>query len=184
MPHTRLGPRWLLLLTLPIIVGLMTIPATAQSTDRPCAAANAPADGFQSRGIGLTGSELEAMYGPGEARQGAIIYDWNGVELHQDGCDLILDFPPEVAERQMHEFALAESLLPADAVYAGSFARGTGAKPEAAMSLWRSASLAKRFAQMGEHRGGEVLIVYTYQAQGSQPGQIQHIALRTLELPA
>ncbi len=78
--------------------------------------------------------------------------------------------------------ALAESLLPADAEYAGSFARGTAIWSQQPASLWRSASLAERFADMGEDRGGEILILYTYQQNGIEPGPIERVELRTLEL--
>jgi acetyl-CoA/propionyl-CoA carboxylase biotin carboxyl carrier protein len=63
-------------------------------------------------------------------------------------------------------------------------ARGTAIWSEAAASLWHSDSLAERFAQWGENRGGEILIVYTYEQEGIEPGPIQRIELRTLELPA
>jgi hypothetical protein len=37
---------------------------------------------------------------------------------------------------------------------------------------------------MGEDRGGEILILYTYQQQdGIEPGPIERVELRTLELP-
>ena len=164
---------------------LATAPmAVAQPSDRPCAENVAPADDFQSTGIGLTGDELVALYGEGEVGQSLIFYDFQGLDLYKDGCDLILSFPPDSADdEQKHEFALAESLLPADAEYAGSFARGTAIWSEQPASLWRSASLAERFAQMGENRGGEILILYTYEQVGIEPGPIQRIELRTLELP-
>ena len=161
---------------------LATPPAAAQPADQPCADDGMPADDFQSTGIGLTSDELVALYGEGEVGQSFIFYDFQGLDLYKDGCDLILAFPPDWAgDQQVHEFALAESLLPADAEYAGSFARGTAIWTEQPASLWRSASLAERFAQMGEHRGGEILILYTYEQVGIEPGPIQRVELRTLE---
>ena len=113
-----------------------------------------------------------------------IFYDFQGLDLFKDGCDLILSFPPNAADdEQNREFALAESLLPADAKYPGSFARGTAIRTEQSASLWRSASLAERFARMGENRGGEILILYTYEQVGIEPGPIQRVELRTVELP-
>ena len=98
----------------------------AQQVDRPCAETVAPVDDFQSTGIGLTSDELAALYGEGEIGQSSIFYDFQGIDLHKDGCDLILAFPSGWSgTEQHHEFTLAESLLPADAEYAGSFARGT-----------------------------------------------------------
>jgi hypothetical protein len=166
----------------PILL-VMSPVVVAQEVDRPCAEAAAPADDFQSTGIGLTTDELVALYGEGEIGQSLIFYDFQGLDLYKDGCDLILSFPLDWADaEQKHEFALAESLLPADAEYAGSFARGTAIWSESAASLWRSASLAERFAEMGEHRGGEILILYTYQQDGIEPGPIERVELRTLEL--
>ena len=170
-----------------LIASLLTMlarPLAAQEVDRPCAEAVAPADDFQSTGIGLTSDELVALYGEGEVGQSFIFYDFQGLDLYKDGCDLILSFPLDwTDDEQKHEFALAESLLPADAEYAGSFARGTAIWSQQPASLWRSASLAERFAQMGENRSGEILILYTYQQEGIEPGPIQRIELRTLELP-
>jgi hypothetical protein len=110
-----------------LIASLLTMlarPLAAQEVDRPCAEAVAPADDFQSTGIGLTSDELVDLYGEGEVGQSFIFYDFQGLDLYKDGCDLILSFPLDWADdEQKHEFALAESLLPADADYAGSFAR-------------------------------------------------------------
>jgi hypothetical protein len=169
-----------------LIIGrpVFTPSAIAQPADHPCAEEVAPDDGFQSQGIGLTRQELEALYGEAEIGQGSIFFDFHGADLHKDGCDLILAFPAGwTGDEQRHEFALAESLLPADAEYLGSFARGTTIRSEEPASLWRSASLAERFAAMGEPRGGDVLIVYTYASSGFEPGPIERVELRTLELP-
>jgi hypothetical protein len=173
-----------LLLFLAALLPLLVPPLAAQEVERPCAEAVAPADDFQSTGIGLTSDELVALYGEGEVGQSLIFYDFEGLDLYKDGCDLILSFPLDWAsEEQGHEFALAESLLPADAEFAGSFARGTAIWSQQPASLWRSASLAERFAHMGENRGGEILVLYTYQQEGIEPGPIQRVELRTLELP-
>jgi hypothetical protein len=100
--------------------------------------------------------------------------------LHKVGCDLILVFPLNENFQQVDETALAESLLPADAELVGSIALGTTIAEFEGNTLWRSPSLADRFATMDEHRGGEVLIVYTYEPMGPA---IQRVELRTLELP-
>ena len=80
----------------------------------------------------------------------------------------------------MDEIALAESLLPADGELIGTIALGTTIASFEANTLWRSPSLADRFASMDENRGGEILIVYTYEPMGPA---IQRVELRTLELP-
>jgi hypothetical protein len=174
-------PSLALVLTMLLLVSPM---AAAQEADRPCAEEAAPADDFQSTGIGLTSDELVALYGEGEAGQSFTFYDFQGLDLFKDGCDFILSFPRDWAsDEQGHEFALAESLLPADAEYAGSFARGTAIGSQQPASLWRSASLAERFVQMGEDRGGEILLLYTYQQDRIEPGPIERVELRTLALP-
>ena len=80
----------------------------------------------------------------------------------------------------MDEIALAESLLPADAELIGTVALGTTIASFAANTLWRSPSLAGQFASMNENRGGEILIVYTYEPIGPA---IQRVELRSLKLP-
>ena len=75
--------------------------------------------------------------------------------------------------------SLAESLLPPDAELVGTIALGTTIAEFEGNTLWRSPSLADRFASMDENRSGEILIVYTYE-MGSG---IQRVELRTLELP-
>lgn len=80
----------------------------------------------------------------------------------------------------MDEIALAESLLPTDGELIGTIALGTTIASFAANTLWRSPSLAGQFASMNENRGGEILIVYTYEPMGPA---IQRVELRTLELP-
>jgi hypothetical protein len=177
-------PRVLAIALLAPILLTMSSVVAAQEIPRPCAEAVAPADDFQSAGIGLTTDELVDLYGEGEVGQSLIYYDFQGLDLYKDGCDLILSFPRDWASaEQEHEFALAESLLPADAEYAGSFARGTAIWTQQPASFWYSASLAERFAQLGENRGGEILLLYTYQQDGIEPGPIERVELRTLELP-
>ena len=71
--------------------------------------------------------------------------------------------------------------MPADAERGGTIALGTIIAEFEANTLWRSQSLADRFANMDENRGGEILIIYTYEPMGPA---IQRVELRTLELPA
>ena len=157
----------------------------AQQVDRPCAETVAPVDDFQSTGIGLTSDELAALYGEGEVGQSSIFYDFQGIDLHKDGCDLILAFPHRLVRRRaacMSSRWRNHSCRPMPSMPGRSrAARRSGL--EAAASLWRSDSLAERFAQWDENRGGEILILYTYEQEGIEPGPIQRIELRTLELP-
>jgi hypothetical protein len=153
----------------------------AQEADRPCAEDVALVDDFQSTGIGLTNEELVALYGEAEIGQGSLIFPLEGVRLHKVRCDLILVFPQDGSAEQVDEIALAESLLPADAELVGNIALGSTVNYYfEGNTLWRSPSLADRFASMNENRSGEILIVYTYEPMGPA---IQHVQLRTLELP-
>ena len=171
------------LLVLAIVVSLLLIGSPvvdAQPVDRPCADDAAPEDNFQSQGVGLTLPELTALYGPNDVGQGSLFFDMDGVQLHKVNCDLILVFPQDGNFEQVDETALAESLLPPDAELIGTIALGTTIAEFEANTLWRSQALADRFASMDENRGGEILIVYTYELM--KPG-IQRVELRTLELP-
>ena len=159
---------------------LSPAPIVAQPSDRPCIEESAPADDFQSAGIGLTTQELEALYGEPEIGQGSLYFDYQGVDLHKVGCDLILAFPLDGSGEEVDAVALAESLLPADAALVGTVALGTTIAEFEGNTLWRSAALAERFAAMGEGRGGEILVVYTYEPMGPA---IQRVELRTLALP-
>ena len=171
----------LLVVVLVMSVLLMVSPlAVAQPIDRPCADDATPADNYQSQGVGLTLPELTALYGPYDVGQGSLFFELDGVQLHKVDCDLILVVPQDGSVEQVDETALAESLLPADAELVGTIALGTTIAEFEGNTLWRSPSLADRFASMDENRGGEILIVYTYEPMGSA---IQRVELRTLELP-
>jgi hypothetical protein len=104
----------------------------------------------------------------------------DGVELHKANCDLILAFPQDWSAEQVDETALAESLLPPDAELVGNFTLGPPFEYIEDNTLWRSRSLADRFASMDVNRGGEILIVYTYEQMGRVLISVQ---LRTLKLP-
>jgi hypothetical protein len=173
-------PQLLALALLAPMILVMSTAVTAQEIERPCAEEVAPADGFQSQGVGLTLPELTALYGPYEVGQGSLIFDLDGIRLHKDRCDLVLTFPQDGSVEQVDEVELAESLLPADAERLGNVALGTPIGYIESNTLWRSQSLADRFASMDEHRGGEILVVYTYEPMGPA---IQRVELRTLELP-
>ena len=120
------------------------------------------------------------MYGPNDVGQGSLFFELDGVQLHKVDCDLILVFPQDGTVDQVDEIALAESLLPADAELVGTIALGTTIAEFEANTLWRSPSLAERFASIDENRSGEIFIVYTYEPMGPA---IQRVELRSVELP-
>jgi len=180
MARFCIGQTRLSALALVVSMFLLVRPmVTAQGVDRPCGD-DAPVDNYQSQGVGLTLPELTELYGPNEVGQGSLYFELDGVQLHKVDCDLILSFPQDGSVEQVDETALAESLLPADAELVGTIALGTTIAEFEANTLWRSPSLADRFASMDENRGGEILLVYTYESMGPA---IQRVELRTLELP-
>jgi hypothetical protein len=184
MPVKRMALFCLLAMSLIALLLPANALATAAQDDRRCSEAAAPLDDFASPGIGLTTQELESLYGERQIGQGSIFFDFQGLDLHKVGCDLILAFPRDWEDdAQMNEFALAESLLPGDVEYLGDFARGTTIRSEQPASLWWSDSLAARFEEMGTNRGGGILILYTYESEGLEQGPIQRVELRTLALP-
>src|SRR5918994_6409054 len=181
MKHVHVAPLRVLAMALlaPILLVMSSV-VVAQEVDRPCAEEEAPADNYQSQGVGLTLPELTALYGPNDVGQGSLFFELDGFQLHKVDCDLILVFPQDGSVEQIDETALAESLLPPDAELVGTIALGTTIAEFEANTLWRSPSLAERFASMDENRSGEILIVYTYEAMGPA---IQRVELRTVELP-
>jgi hypothetical protein len=180
MMHVHIAPlRVLALMVLTPIFLVMSSVVAAQEVDRPCGD-DAPADDYQSQGVGLTLPELTALYGPHEVGQGSLYFELDGVQLHKVDCDLILSFPQDGSDEQVDETALAQSLLPADAELIGTIALGTTIAEFEANTLWRSPSLADRFASMDENRSGEIIVVYTYGPMGQA---IQRVELRTLKLP-
>ncbi len=168
-----------LALFLPVLLAFPPA-ANSQPADRPCVVESAPADDFQSRGLGLTVEELGTLYGPSEVGQGSIFFDEEVFQLHKVDCDLVLVFPQDGSGGEVDETALAESLLPAYAELVGTVALGTTIAEYEGNTLWRSAALAERFAAMGENRSGDILIVYTYAPMDSA---IERVELRTLALP-
>ena len=181
MKQVHIAPLRVLMTALlaPILLVMSSVVA-AQPVDRPCAEDTAPADNYQSEGVGLTLPELTALYGPNDVGQGSIFFEMDGVQLHKVDCDLILVFPQDGSVEQVDEIALAESLLPADAELVGTIALGTTIAEFEANTLWRSPSLGERFASMDENRSGEILIVYTYEPMGPT---IQRVELRSVEPP-
>jgi hypothetical protein len=167
-------------LALVLSVFLLVPPmVAAQAVEQPCGD-DVPSDNYQSQGVGLTVPELTALYGPHGFGQGSIYFDMDGVELHKANCDLILVFPQDGSVEPVDETALAESLLPPDAELVGNFTLGPAFEYIEDNTLWRSQSLADRFASMDVNRGGEILIVYTYEQMGRVLISVQ---LRTLKLP-
>lgn len=159
-------------------------PVRAAQEGLPCGVDRVPNDGFASAGFGLVRQELDALYGAGEATQTGYYYAFEGFELSLTDCDLVLTVPPgsefEDAETVT---ALVETLLPEDAVLAGSWQFGVLDSPPQDAEEWISAELAARYRLLGEPRTGSILVLYTYDGNAFQPGAITRVELRSATIP-
>jgi hypothetical protein len=159
-------------------------PAGAAQGDAPCEVASPPGDGLQSAAFGLTRSELDALYGPGNAAQTGWIYQFDGFDLTLVDCDLIVNIDPDgrfadpAAARE-----LMRTLLPEDAVLAGTWAFGTIKSAPQDAEEWVSASLAARYRLLGEPFTGSILALYSYSGDAYTPGPVAFVELRAAEIP-
>jgi hypothetical protein len=76
------------------------------------------------------------------------------------------------------------TLLPEDAVLAGTWQFGTLQSAPQDADEWVSAQLAARYRLLGEPRTGSVLVLYSYDGDAYNPGSIVRIELRPAEIPA
>jgi hypothetical protein len=167
-----------------LIVGMGLVPVSAAQQQLPCEIDRAPNDGFASAGFGLVRQELDALYGAGEATQTGYYYAFEGFDLTLSDCDLILTVTPgsefEDAETVT---ALVETLLPEDAVLAGSWQFGVLDSPPQDAEEWISAELAARYRLLGEPRTGAILVLYSYEGTAFQPGAITRVEMRSAMIP-
>lgn len=165
-----------------VVAGLAPVSAAQQGL--PCEVDRAPNDGFASAGFGLVRQELDATYGTGEATQTGYYYAFEGFDLTLSDCDLILTITPgsefEDAETVT---ALVATLLPEDAVLAGSWQFGVLDSPPQDADEWISAELAARYRLLGEPRTGTILVLYTYEGNAFQPGAITRVEMRSAMIP-
>ena len=150
----------------------------------PCAVENLPDDDLSSAALGLTRQELDALYGPGIATQTGWLYQFAGFEMTLANCDLILAIDPD------GEFAdfdsareLVRTLLPEDAVHAGTWGFGTLQSAPQDADEWVSAKLAARYRLLGEPRTGSVLVLYTYDGDAYNPGSVIRVEIRPAVIP-
>ena len=159
-------------------------PAGAAQGASPCAVEAAPSEKLASAAFGLTRQELDALYGPGNAAQTGWIYQFAGFDLTLADCDLILHIDPdgEFADAE-RATGLVRTLLPEDAVLAGSWQFGTIQSPPQDADEWLSADLAARYRLLGEPRTGAILVLYTYAGDAYNPGPVDHVELRSAVIP-
>ena len=174
----------LVLLALLVVVVPVTAPAGAAQSGLPCEVDDIPDDELASAAFGLTRPELDALYGQGEAMQSGWYYDFGDFGLILADCDLILDIDPN------GEFAapdaareLTRTLLPEDAVLAGDWQFGTIQTSPQDGEEWISAELAARYRLLGEPRTGSVLVLYIYDGDAFNPGDVALIEMRSALIP-
>jgi hypothetical protein len=158
-------------------------PASAQSGSA-CAVETLPDDDLASAAVGLTRQELDALYGPGIAAQTGWIYQFAGFDMTISNCDLILDIDPN---GEFADFAsargLVRTLLPEDAVHAGTWGFGTLQSAPQDADEWISGQLAARYRLLGEPRTGSVLVLYTYDGDAYDPGSVIRVEIHPAVIP-
>ena len=75
------------------------------------------------------------------------------------------------------------TLLPEDAVLAGTWQFGTLQSAPQDADEWVSADLAARYRLLGEPLTGSVLVLYTYDGNAYDPGSIIRIELSPAAIP-
>ena len=173
---------------LPVVIALLLLtlvpPAAAAQGALPCQIEAPPGDELASAAFGLTRQELDRLYGAGAATQTGYYYQFDGFGLTLVDCDLILDIDQagEFADPEAAT-ALVRTLLPEDAMLAGSWQFGTLQSSPQDADEWLSAGLAARYRLLGEPRTGAILALYTYTGNAYDPGSIARIELRSALLP-
>lgn len=173
-----------LVLLIALVFTLPLLSARAAQGSGSCDTAQPPDDGFKSAAFGLTRQELDTLYGPGNAAQTGWIYEFNGFDLTLAGCDLILtiDADGRFADAQAaHD--LVRTLLPEDAVLAGTWQFGTVQTAPLDGEEWVSGALAARFRLLGEPFTGSILALYTYSGDAYNAGPVALVELRAAEIP-
>lgn len=166
------------------VVGLAAEPIARAQSGSDCNVQTIPGDELRSAAVGLTRQELDTLYGPGIAAQTGWIYQFAGFALTLSNCDLILDIAPD------GEFAdfgaardLVRTLLPEDAVLAGTWGFGTLHSAPQDADEWVSGQLAARYRLLGEPRTGAVLVLYTYDGDAYDPGSIIRVEVHPAVIP-
>ena len=151
----------------------------------PATVETVPEDDLASAALGLTRQELDNLYGPGNAVQTGWLYEFDEFDLTLANCDLILTIDPDGQFADPDAASgLVRTLLPEDAVLAGTWQFGTLQSAPQDADEWVSAELAARYRLLGEPRTGSVLVLYSYDGDAYNPGSIVRIELRPAEIPA
>lgn len=179
--------RWAPRLLAVAIASALTLPAlpTAAQGEYPCQGTATVNDGLSSAFMGLTRGEIDALYGPGNATQVGWIWEFQGFDLVQMNCDLILEIDPDGSFADPAQAAsLVRTLLPEDAERTGSWQFGTLQSAPQDAELWVSTELDNRLETLNEPYLGQVLALYTYDGDAYNPGHVVRVELRVAPLPA
>src|SRR5215203_340714 len=173
-----------LLLFVNVIVIPAGTPVLAAQGGFPCASDTVPGDQLASAALGLTRQELDNLYGPGNAVQTGWLYEFDEFDLTLANCDLILtiDADGQFADPDAAS-GLVRTLLPEDAVLAGTWQFGTLQSAPQDADEWVSADLAARYRLLGEPLTGSVLVLYTYDGDAYNPGSVVRIEMRPAAIP-
>ena len=167
-----------------VAMAVLMATAVAAQGGAACAVEAIPDDELASAAVGLTRQELDALYGAGIATQLGWLYQFAGFEMTLANCDLILAIDPE---GEFAEFGaareLARTLLPEDAVHAGTWGFGTLQSAPQDADEWVSGQLAARYRLLGEPRTGSVLVLYTYDGDSYDPGAVIRVEIRPAVMP-
>ena len=169
---------------LTLVLALVFAPVAVAQGGAPCAVETIPGDDLSSAAVGLTRQELDALYGSGIAAQTGWIYEFAGFDLTLSNCDLILAIDPD-GEFATFEAAreLVRTLLPEDAVHAGTWGFGTLQSAPQDADEWVSGQLAARYRLLGEPRTGSVLALYTYDGDAYDPGSVVRVEIHPAVIP-
>ncbi|MEZ4564126.1 MAG: hypothetical protein R2853_15470 [Thermomicrobiales bacterium] len=177
-------PRLLLALLFALAFARPALPLAAQG-EYTCQGTAIVDDGLSSAAMGLTRGEIDALYGAGNATQTGWLWEFQGFDLIQMNCDLIVNIDPASSFADPAQAAsLVRTLLPEDAESAGSWQFGALQSPPQDAELWISTQLDNRLETLNEPYLGQVLALYTYDGDAYNPGHVIRVELRVAPLPA
>lgn len=178
------GSRLLLAALFAAALSLPALPLAAQG-EYACQGTALVDDGLRSAAMGLTRGEIDALYGAGNATQTGWLWEFQGFDLTQTNCDLIVSIDPASSFADHAQAAsLVRTLLPEDAESAGSWQFGTLQSPPQDAELWISTQLDNRLETLNEPYLGQILALYTYDGDAYNPGNVIRVELRVAPLPA
>ena len=134
--------------------------------------------------MGLTRGEIDALYGAGNATQTGWLWEFQGFDLIQTNCDLIVNIDAGSSFADPAQAAsLVRTLLPEDAQPAGTWQFGILQSSPQDAELWISTELDNRLETLNEPYIGQVLALYTYDGNAYDAGNVIRVELRVAPLP-